>query len=1136
MTRPLADALARADALNPTASFIVQAPAGSGKTGLLTQRFLRLLTLVQQPEELVAITFTRKAAAEMKNRIVEALHAAQRELPAEADSFARHTRHLGELALRRDQELGWQLLDNPGRLRILTLDALCANLTRQLPILSRLGGHFGIVEDPAEHYQAAARATLLLGKEKNRWSPAIATLLDHLDNHLAKVEALLANLLARREQWLRHIGGQQAQGAEARRLLETVLHQVVCDGLLAVEQSLSELEKEEIWHLAGFAGENLRLAQSASPVTLCHSQAPFPAATPDHYAQWLGIVECLLTKGDTWRKQVNVSNGFPPASQGRSATEKALFTEMKGCTIALGQLLAERPGLREALARVRLLPPPHYTEAQWEILQALLHLLPMAVAQLSIRFQELGQVDFAEIAMRAETALGEPETPTNLAMKVDYQIKHLLVDEFQDTSQGQYRLLERLTAGWSGQDGRTLFVVGDPMQSIYRFREAEVGLFLRAQQMGLGQIRLRPLTLTANFRSQADLVAWVNASFPSIMPPVDDMAAGAVHFHASVPFRTTQAGVAVTVHPFATDDPPAEAAQVVALVRQARQANHKTAILVRARSHLQHILPALSQAGLRYQGIDLASLAQSMVIQDLLSLTRALTCPADRIAWLAILRAPWCGLSLADLTHLAQKSPVTAGEASAPPTLWERIAAPAAWPGLSEDGQWRLARLVAVLTEALQQRRRCQAFPGVSGLCFWIEHTWQALGGPATVPDAQGLAAARQFFALLATTERGGELPDLPGFSQKVAALYAGVDPEAEAGLQVMTIHKAKGLEFDTVILPGLGRSPRSEEKSLLAWMEHPAGLVLGPLKRVDQEQDDPIHAFIRHTEKSKGAFEAGRLLYVATTRARERLHLLGHVRAAGDPPATGSFLHLLWPQVATWFAEDRPPPDESAGEFVAKTVGVPLRRLVTDWSPPPPPPALREQAALRAVDEEPVEFEWAGETVRLVGIVVHRFLHTIAQEGLLQWTPQRLEARRLAYAAHLERLGVPLAQLQRAVGMVKNALLNTVNDERGRWILDNTRHEEPFSELALTGVVRGRPQRLVLDRTFIDREGVRWVIDFKSSWHHGSDLEAFLDNERLRYQEQMARYGMLMQRVSAHPIRLGLYFPMHTGWRAWAM
>ena len=1146
-TQHLADAQAREKALDPQHSFIVQAPAGSGKTGLLTQRFLRLLSLVDHPEELVAITFTRKAAAEMKNRILEALQAANSPSPPDDENFfVQRTWQLGQEALKRDRVRNWRVLENPGRLRILTIDSFCANLTRQLPLLSGLGGRFSVTEEAQEHYRLAARATLEEGKDSERWSPAIACLLDHLDNYFAVAESLLAKMLARRDQWLRHIIG--GQHSDMRASLENVLRHVVMEALTELDQQITETEKKEIWALAGFAGETLRQTLPMPNLATCYKDQPFPATTAEAHDQWLGIVDLFLTSSGTWRKKWDIRTGFPPASHGKSAQEKSLFKEMKARITALVRAVSERQTLLEAMNYVRILPPPQYNSVQWHILDALLDLLPMAVAQLRLQFQDLGKVDFSEIALRADLALGKPDAPTDLALKLDYQIRHLLVDEFQDTSHGQYHLLERLITGWDGMDGRSLFLVGDPMQSIYRFREAEVGLFLKARQEGIGIIPLIPLMLTVNFRSQAGIVTWINTAFTDILPHREDIAVGAVSFSASDPFQPMLDGPAVMVHPFRHADDPqarqAEAEQVALLAMQAQPG--KTAILVRSRPHLEYILPALERAGLRYQGIDIESLAKSMVIQDLLSLTRALTCPADSVAWFAILRAPWCGLSLVDLHVLAQETPQT------PPTLWERMDTTKIFESLTEDGRRRLDRLRTVLAEAMQQRRRCNAFPGTSTLRFWIESTWQALGGPATVQQEQGLADAQQFFDLLASTERGGELADFSGFAQKVGNLYSGMDTEADENLVIMTIHKAKGLEFDTVILPGLGRLPRGEEKSLLAWMEHPAGLLLGPIKRSDQEQDNPIHALIRRISKRKADFEAGRLLYVAATRARKRLHLLGHIKGDGDDrkPATGSFLHLLWDDkgrdggVTHSFQGGKlsrscEPKDQTFADTPTVPPSPLLRRFTSGWLPPPPPPAFWESpqedlAHEIGANNEPVPFEWAGETVRLVGIVVHRFLNIMAKEGLSVWTPQRVMARKPAFSAHLERLGAPIEPLNAATKMVESALLQTIQDDCGRWILD--RHDNARSEFAITGIVDGKQQRMVLDRTFIDREGTRWIIDFKTSLHRGGDLNGFLDNEQMRYREQMTRYATLIKTLDHNkfPIHLGLYFPMHGGWRTW--
>ena len=157
MSAPAADAAERAAALDPTRSFIVQAPAGSGKTELLTRRVLTLLARVDEPEQVLAITFTRKAAAEMRHRVVEALaRAASGEAPAneyEAEGLA-----LARAALERDAARGWRLLDDPGRLAMRTIDSLATALAHRLPVVSALGAAVATVDDPRPlHLEAAER-------------------------------------------------------------------------------------------------------------------------------------------------------------------------------------------------------------------------------------------------------------------------------------------------------------------------------------------------------------------------------------------------------------------------------------------------------------------------------------------------------------------------------------------------------------------------------------------------------------------------------------------------------------------------------------------------------------------------------------------------------------------------------------------------------------------------------------------------------------------------------------------------------------------------------------------------------------------------------------------------------------------
>ncbi len=224
---------------------------------------------------------------------------------------------------------------------------------------------------------------------------------------------------------------------------------------------------------------------------------------------WRTLGDWILTKSDpACRKTVNKAQGFP-AGKGENKANKDGFLEALS-DFALADL---RGDMAQALHELRQLPDGRYNDDQWQSLRHLIALLRRAVAHLKLAFQQQGEADFIEVAQAASQALGTELEPTDLAERLDYTLKHLLIDEFQDTSVAQYELVKKLVAGWTAEDNHSLFIVGDPMQSIYRFREAEVGNFLQAWQGRLGQVALTPLTLTVNFRSTQGVVDWVNQTF-----------------------------------------------------------------------------------------------------------------------------------------------------------------------------------------------------------------------------------------------------------------------------------------------------------------------------------------------------------------------------------------------------------------------------------------------------------------------------------------------------------------------------------------------------------------------------------------------------------------------------------------------
>ncbi|HET7609670.1 MAG TPA: 3'-5' exonuclease, partial [Gammaproteobacteria bacterium] len=847
-------------------------------------------------------------------------------------------------------------------------------------------------------------------------------------------------------------------------------------------------------HAAGAANEPLR-ALLAPWLALDRPPESGAAAL----AAWRGIAALLLTKQGEWRKRVAKPEGFGPEHAAPRDRLRALLEELAGNE----ELLA-------ALRTVGTLPDARYTDAQWQSLAALKTVLLRLAAELKVAFAEARAVDFVELALAAQRALGAVEAPSELLLALDRRIQHLLVDEFQDTSLAQRRLLELLTAGWEPDDGRTLFLVGDPMQSIYRFRDADMSLFLLAKQRGVGAVRFRSLTLQRNFRSAPAIVQWVNAAFARVFPAADDVAAGRSAFRESVAARAAGRDQLVHAHACAAV-PGAEVESVVAILAAERQRDpeQSIAVLVQNRRHLEGLRERLRERGLAVHAVEIDSLGEQSIAQDLAGLTRALLHFDDRIAWLAVLRAPWCGLTLADLEALCGDDHASA--------IWDLLEQPARLARLSEDGKKRARSIVATLTAAFAMRERLP-------LARWVERTWTLLGGPACLDDAAEQLSAEQFFALLAAAERGGDLDDPAMLQRALEAVQPQADAPREHGIEIMTMHRAKGLEFDTVVLLGLAREPRPDEPKALQWLARTAAdghddLVMVPAAFAGD--GELLADFVRRAERERDAAERARLLYVATTRARERLHLVWQLAAETEAPPASSLLAHLWPVVCAT-PRTAEPAASKAGVVAIEPV---LRRLAA------PAAAAASAAAEPAAPAIRPEFVWAGHAAVHVGTVVHRYLQRIAEQGLERWSAQRVASLRPAFARELELLGVEAAERAGAAERVATALARSLLDVHGRFVL--APHDEARSELRLTVRAGAALEHIRLDRTFV-ADGKRWIVDFKTSQHEGGALNEFLDSEVARYAPQLERYAVAVAASDARPVQLALYFPLLGELRAW--
>ena len=1178
------DAAERELVLDTRRSVIVEAPAGSGKTGLLVQRYLKLLAEpdVAQPEEVLAITFTNKATAELQQRVLGHLQAAQQNLPLPADAkpFDLQTRELALAALQRSAELGWNLLAVPQRLNIRSIDSVCGLIANSLPLLSGSGGDRKPTTQAGTLYRSAARSTLLqLGGSNSALDRALRTLLEHRNGNLSNCESLLAGMLGARDQWGELIPLDAVElddttlDSVVRPRLERALEQIVCSGL---SRALEATPPSLLAELTAFAARNAHVPGyngGTSPIALCANKDEPPAAEAEHLDHWTALIGLVLKPGDGgWRAGFNKNHvGFE--------IDKADVAHLKG-------LIAEYAGneLRGALHTVLDLPPARYPDDQWKVAKALFHILRHALIELKLLFAERGECDFTELALAAREVLrGAAESAPealDLALAAGSHLRHLLVDEMQDTNSGQYELIELLTRSWDGAT-QTLFLVGDPKQSIYLFREARVERFLRTMEEGrLGDIVLQPLRLTANFRSQPKLVSCFNRDFRRIFPPPDDPAllggeAVDVPFVAATAARPESPSAGVVWHTSVLGEeeiaPEFKHLDNVNLAHRAQEAltirriieqrlelplpagdkePWRIAVLGRNRSHLSAIVTEFKQdrgsGPLPFRAVELDPLRELQEASDAFALTRALLHPADRTAWLAVLHAPWCGLDRADLLAL------TGDDAES--TVAQLVSTRREL--LSGTGQQLLDRIWPILAIA-------SSTLGRDAFSVHVERTWRSLGGDAMLAPER-LANVMKFFRVLREIEAASIVPTVDAIDARLANLYA--EPAAgKIAVELLTIHKAKGLEWDLVLVPGMERGSGGDDKVLLNWLEldgltqssgtADAAIVLAPIDAAGEETGK-LGRWLTRLRCRRDEAERRRLFYVACTRAKEELHLFAAATRKKDQSlATGaakSLLNACWEAAQPHFAEIPAIAVDEENEFDLAAAAE------LEPPPPEPPPLLPTVQRLPLSFDPSTRFTAAAVqrlnytpasalahrpafdrpegsfAVRAFGNVVHRYLQVLSVRLAEDKSPAALLAELRGWSprltASLRGEGLPPKLAASETTRALRALTLTLDDPTGCWILSP--HLAAASERDLST----RTLSLRVDRTFLagpaplsTGEDCIWIIDFKTTDPGSHSPEAFAAAEREKYSAQLEAYAAIRRTLpDGHlPIHLGLFYPL---------
>lgn len=1026
-------------------SFIVEAPAGSGKTSILIKRFLHLLLKVDEPTDVIAITFTNKAAMEMRLRIEEALMKKNDE-----------ERELIEAIWQRAKKLGWSLRFNED-LRIMTIDKLATQIVNQTSIFENLGRNYYTDENPEEIYIQSI-------KEVVNESQYIKTLLKNQNNDTSKIIQQLVDAIKKRGQWLpRLLKFKDKNMGELSQDYSNYSRSEIKEILNKIGQNFNSNEKNEIF---GFVDE-------------IHSSTKHA----EEWQTWLAFAKIIFTSNHDIRKKFDIRQGISNDENGKKLKVKIKnFLNKNIHKINVLKLIFKVDYLNKYDHFLPIVPD-------------LLLILVATCEKLNGKFLAQKIHDFEQIMINANQALEQ----TNLAEILDMNIEHILVDEFQDINYSQLRFLELLTQNFGASESKTFFAVGDPMQSIYRFRKAEVEIFSRLQlNKKLGEdLEIQPLYLNTNFRSNTNIIDCLNNTFANLFPSEDDLSLGRIAYKPVIQGgeEISGEGVHYQLLDIETDNKrireKEEANYIAKKLEELRELNPNAtiAVLARSRSHLNDLLPIIKReySSLAIQAVKIFPVSENQAFVDILTLTKALFNFDDRVSWMTVLKSPWIGLTNVDFVKLF--------EIDHEKTVWETINDKTVVSSLSKSSQSRLNYFANIIKKNICIRSR------VSNR-FFIESIWTQLNGQYALIHESDLEIIDIFLGLIEKYSKSLISIDFEGLERQIENERLNTSAHSLNPIQFLTIHNAKGLQFDIVLIPGMNKQVQYENKSLFY-------IDKGYISIIHENDDKDLYDYHRENELERIANEQIRLLYIAISRAKKECYMIGSLNKTKedeDRHKHGSFQKII------------------SAVMQPKVISIKPKLIAEDYAEFTP--KLRRLKDTFFINNNNLNFEDSLDGINLAakdntnnififtGEIIHKYFELIIKNQL---DIDFILGKKLSYIEALfTNQRFSNSEIKLGLGTLNQSLQHLQKKEVGKWIYKL--HKEDYLESRYIFIDElGSKRTLIPDRSFVDN-GIRWLIDYKTVFN-----ETNLKSHAGLYKSQLDTYAKIFN--DNYPIKKAIYF-----------